>query len=65
MIPDHDPHPIVALFNLAIAVVFTIISWITLKDAQVILSMGASVVAMISGFFATRHFILQNKKKKQ
>lgn len=42
-----------------------IIAWISIKDAQVIMAIGASGAAVISGGFAARYYWYATKEKKE
>lgn len=43
----------------------TMIAWISLKDAQVYVTLGASLFAIISGGFAARYYWYATKEKKE
>jgi hypothetical protein len=51
------------VFSTALSLGASILTWITLKDAQIILAMAASVVAIASGIFAIRYYYLATKKQ--
>jgi hypothetical protein len=43
----------------------TTLAWISLKDAQVYVTLGASAMAIISGGLAARYYWYAGKEKKQ
>jgi|GEM_PF-2471868 len=48
----------------AVSILSTIMAW-TLKDVQIALSMAASLVAIVSGGFAIRYYIISTNKIKK
>lgn len=48
-------------FSAALSVFSAVIAVITLRDVQVLFSIGASGVAMLSGYFAIRYYIKKDK----
>lgn len=48
-----------------LSVISAIIAWISLKEMQVIVTFGASCMAIISGFFAARYYWYAAKEKKK
>ena len=61
---NNDVHPIMPAFNLALSFLSTIFAFITLHDVQVVVTLIASGVACISGFFAARYYYYSTKKLK-
>jgi hypothetical protein len=62
---DQHPHGsgYTGLFLFVVSLFHTILAW-TLKDAQTILAMGASLMAMVSGFYGYRYFRKKLKEDK-
>ena len=51
--------------NLMITIFSSILTWITIKEAQVVLGLFASGVAIISGIFAARYYYFAAKEKQK
>lgn len=41
------------------------IAWISLEQGQIIVTMSASMMALISGFFAARYYYYATKEKRK
>lgn len=59
---DHLPHGNATL-SMILSFVFSILAWLTVKDAQVILGLIASSIAIISGISAIRYYWLAIDEK--
>lgn len=59
---DHLPHGNATL-SMILSFVFSILAWLTVKDAQVILGIIASSIAIISGISAIRYYWLAIDEK--
>jgi hypothetical protein len=55
---------LIAVMNMAISIVSAIFAWVTLKDLQLVISMFASGIAIVSGIFAIRYYITATGKVK-
>ena len=60
---NNTGHPAEVLGFTVTSLFGAVLSW-TLKDAQVVMAIGASVIAMVSGGFAIRYYYLSIKKLK-
>lgn len=58
-------YPVAAAMNTTISIFTAFFAWISIKDAQVIMGMIASSVAIISGGFAIRYYIISTNKVKR
>lgn len=57
-------HSLKALGSAIISGLSAIFVWISLRDAQVIVALGASGIAGISGLLASRYYWYATKEKK-
>jgi hypothetical protein len=53
-----------AFGNAILSGISATMAWISIKDAQVMVTFGASLVAVASGFFAARYYWYATKEKK-
>lgn len=59
---DNNSGSISGPFSAGVSLFSAILAWITMKDVQAIFTIGASCIAMVSGFFAIKYYRKQLKK---
>mgnify|MGYP000843959858 FL=1 len=62
---DHQQHGEGGPISLTFTLIFGFISFITIKDAQVIVGFVASGIAIISGIMAIRYYWLAGNEKRR
>jgi uncharacterized membrane protein YcaP (DUF421 family) len=58
------PNPAAALGSFLTSILSIILTWISIKDAQVIMAIGGTLVTIISGGFAAWSYRLKGKREK-
>ena len=59
---QHHSAPIVNMF---ISLISTVLTWITLYDAQYFLSFTLSCIGIVSGIFAVRYYYFAGNEKRE
>jgi hypothetical protein len=62
---QHHHHPVMAAVSSAVSMTTALFAVITLQQVQMYLTMGASVIAILSGTFAIRYYYHATKKIKK
>jgi hypothetical protein len=62
---EHTPHDFSYPISAALSLLSVVIAWISLRDAQIVIAIIASVVAIVSGLFAVRYYYYATKEKKK
>ncbi len=62
---SHSSHPIGAAVSSTISLLSASFAVFTLQNLQIYLTMTASVIAIVSGMFAIRHYYYATKRIKK